>query len=136
MILADTSAWVEYDRATGSAVDRRLAALIADERPLAVTEPVVMEVLAGARDDRREADLRRLLMRFDLLRFDAVADFDAAARIYRRCRKVGVTPRGMIDCMILAVAWRSSATVLASDADVDRVARVIGVELDEASLRT
>jgi predicted nucleic acid-binding protein len=136
VILADTSAWVEYDRATGSAVDRRLAALIADERPLAVTEPVVMEVLAGARDDRREADLRRLLMRFDLLRFDAVADFDAAARIYRRCRKVGVTPRGMIDCMIMAVAWRSSATVLASDADVDRVARVIGVELDEASLRT
>ena len=136
MILADTSAWVEYDRATGSAVDRRLASLIADEGPLAVTEPVVMEVLAGARDDRREADLRRLLMRFDLLRFDAAADFDAAARIYRRCRGAGITPRGMIDCMISAVAWRSSATVLASDADLDRVARVIGVELDEASRRT
>lgn len=135
MILADTSAWVEYDRATGSTVDRRLAALIADEGPLAVTEPVVMEVLAGARDDRSEADLRRLLMRFDLLRFDAAADFDAAARIYRRCRRLGVTPRGMIDCIITAVAWRSSATVLAADADFDRVARVIGVELDEASLR-
>ena len=135
MILADTSAWVEYDRATGSTVDRRLAALIADEGPLAVTEPVVMEVLAGARDDRSEADLRRLLMRFDLLRFDSAADFDAAARIYRRCRRLGVTPRGMIDCMITAVAWRSSATVLAADADFGRVARVIGVELDEASLR-
>jgi predicted nucleic acid-binding protein len=48
MILADTSAWVEYDRATGSAVDTRLTRLIADEEPLAVTEPVIMEVLAGA----------------------------------------------------------------------------------------
>jgi len=28
MILADTSAWVEYDRATGSAVDRRLTELL------------------------------------------------------------------------------------------------------------
>lgn len=135
MILADTSAWVEYDRATGSLADRRLADLIAGEGALAVTEPVVMEVLAGARDDRREADLRRLLLRFDLLRFDATADFDAAARIYRRCRRAGVTPRGMIDCMIAAVAWRSGAAVLAWDADLDRVARLIGIEVDGASLR-
>ena len=136
MILADTSAWVEYDRATGSAVDQRVTALITTDGPLAVTEPVVMEVLAGARSDQREADLRRLLLRFDLLGFDAAADFDAATRIYRRCRSAGVTPRGMIDCMILAVAWRRDAAVLARDADVARVAQVIGVELDEASLRT
>lgn len=135
MILADTSAWVEYDRATGSAADRRLADLITTDGPLAVTEPVTMEVLAGARDDRRQADLRRLLLRFDLLRFDATADFDAAARIYRRCRGAGVTPRGMIDCMIAAVAWRSGASLLAWDADLDRVAQVVGVELDDASLR-
>ena len=44
MILADTSAWVEYDRATGSAADRRVAALIDAGGPLATTEPVVMEV--------------------------------------------------------------------------------------------
>jgi len=97
MILADTSAWVEYDRATGSAVDRRLTDLIADGGPLAVTEPVVMEVLAGARSDARENDLRRLLLRFELAAVDPTADFEAAARIYRRCRRTGVTPRGLID---------------------------------------
>ena len=135
MILTDTSAWVEYDRGTNSSVDRRLTALIENDGPVAVTQPVVMEVLAGARDDRREADLRRLLERFELLSFDAVADFDGAARIYRRCRAAGVTPRGMVDCMIASVAWRREATLLAHDADMDRVARVIGIELDEASLR-
>jgi predicted nucleic acid-binding protein len=135
VILADTSAWVEYDRATGSSVDRRLAALIESAGPVAVTQPVVMEVLAGARDDRRESDLQRLLLRFELLSFDAVADFDGAVRIYRRCRAAGVTPRGMVDCMIASVAWRREAAVLAHDADMDRVARVIGIELDEASLR-
>src|SRR5207237_9293099 len=80
VILADTSAWVEYDRATGSAVDRRLSALIATESPVAVTEPVMMEVLAGAQSDDRESDLRRLLLRFHLIRFDVVADFDGAVR--------------------------------------------------------
>lgn len=135
MILADTSAWIEYDRATGSAVDKRLTELIATDGPIAVTEPVIMEVLAGARDDRRESDLRELLMRFELLRFEGVADFDGAVRVYRRCRATGVTPRGMVDCMIAAVALRHGATVLSHDSDFDRVSKVIGIELDEASLR-
>jgi len=135
VILADTSAWVEYDRATGSTVDRRLTALIAAGGPVAVTEPIIMEVLAGARNDQRESDLRRLLLRFELLRFDVVADFDGAARLYRRCRRVGVTPRGMVDCMIAAVALRWGATLLAHDADMDRLAGATGIALDEASLR-
>jgi predicted nucleic acid-binding protein len=134
VILADTSAWVEYDRGTGGPVDKRVAELIEGNGGLAVTEPVVMEVLAGARDDRREFDLRRLLLRFELLPFDPASDFDGAVRIYRRCRGMGVAPRGMLDCMIAAVAWRREATLLAHDADLARVAGVIGVELDAASL--
>ncbi len=135
MILADTSAWVEYDRATGSAPDHRLKELIETGASVAVTEPIVMEVLSGARDDRREEQLRRLLDSVELLSFDVVTDFDGAVRIYRRCRAAGVTPRGMIDCMIAAVAWRQRAALLAHDADMDRVARVMDLELDDASLR-
>lgn len=136
MILADTSAaWIEYDRATGSTVDKRVAALIAAGGPLAVTEPVMMEVLAGARTQAREDDLRRLLLRFELLHFDPVTDFDAAARIYRRCRQAGITPRGLLDCTIAAVAWRRNAALLSYDVDLDRLAGVIGLKLDEASLR-
>ena len=113
MILADTSAWVEYDRASNSPVDQRLSELITDDGPLATTEPVVMEVVAGARTDDREADLRRLLLRFHLLQLDPTADFDGATTIYRQCRRVGVTPRGLIDCMIASVAQRHGATLLA-----------------------
>ena len=133
MILVDTSAWVEYDRATNSRVDKRLTEFIASDGQIGVTEPVVMEVLAGARSDEREGELRRLLLRFALLRFDAAVDFDAAARIYRACRRAGITPRGMVDCMIASVAQRHQATLLAQDADLARVAGVIGVPLDTAS---
>lgn len=133
MILVDTSAWVEYDRATGSPVDRRLTQLITDKASIAITEPVIMEVTAGARSDEREPDLRRLLRRFDLLRFDAAVDFDAAARLYRACRRAGVTPRGMVDCMIASVAARHGATLLTVDTDLVRVAGVLGIDLDEAT---
>ena len=134
MILADTSAWVEYDRATGSPVDRRLEALIRNDGPVAVTEPVIMEVVARARTDARETDLRRLLQRFVLLGFDAAIDFDAASRIYRSCHKAGITPRGMVDCMIASVAHRHEANLLSADADLSRVAHIIGVVMDDASL--
>lgn len=136
MILADTSAWVEYDRASDSAVDRRMTELIGDDGPLAYTEPVVTEVLAGARNDTRERDLRRLLLRYHLLPFESAVDFSAAARVYRNCRKAGVTPRGLLDCVIAAVAWRHHATLLSYDADLFRVAEVMDIPLDEASLRT
>jgi hypothetical protein len=134
VILADTSAWVEYDRGTGSPVDRRLTELIAAGDELAVTEPVAMEVLAGARDEASAADLRRLLLRFHLLRFDSVVDFEGAATIYRRCRRSGITPRGMVDCMIAAVAWRTRASLLAHDADLNRIAAVVEIDLDPDSL--
>lgn len=130
MILVDTSAWVEFDRATGSGVDEQLTHLIATTDDVAVTEPVIMEVLAGARTDRREHDLRRLMQRFTLLRFEPAIDFDAATRIYRICRRSGVTPRGVVDCMIAAVALRHGASVLAADTDLTRVGEIIGVTVE------
>lgn len=130
MILADTSAWVEFDRATGSAVDRRMLELIEGEGPLAVTEPVIMEVLAGARSDAQERDLARLLSRFVLLTVEPATDFAAAARIYRRCRAVGVTPRGLNDCLIAQVARRTDATLLAADVDLECIATVVGVQIE------
>lgn len=132
MILVDTSAWVEFDRATASPIDTRVTELIATTDDVAVSEPIIMEVLAGARDDRRERDLRRLMDRFTLLRFDAPVDVDGATRIYRACRHAGVTPRGMVDCMIAAVALRSGASLLTADSDLEQVARVMRIELDTA----
>ena len=135
MILVDTSAWVEFDRATRSAVHLRLRELIEQEAPVAVAEPIVMEVAIGAKSERRERELRGLMARFTLLGFDPGVDFDGAARIYRRCRAAGVTPRGLIDCMIASVAQRHRAALLAHDADLARIADVMALELDPATLR-
>jgi hypothetical protein len=99
---------------------------------VAVTEPVIMEVLAGAKDDARERDLRRLMQRFTLLRLDATTDFDGAVRVYRTCRRAGVTPRGMVDCLIAAVAARHEVALLTADVDLVRVAEVVGLRIDAA----
>lgn len=133
MILADTSAWVDLLRDTRTDADLRLGELIETGGELVTTEPVILEVLVGARNDHEEARLRRLMQAFPLVPFDAASDFEGALRIYRRCRERGVTPRSLIDCMIAAVAMRARASVLASDADFARIASVVALELDPAT---
>lgn len=130
MILADPSAWVEYDRATGSATDQAITALITEGGGnLAVTEPVLMEVLAGAKDETRHSELERLLKSFQWLRADPVADFAGAAKAYRACRAGGVTPRGLIDCMIASIAIRTGAELLAADQDFADMARILPLQM-------
>lgn len=116
MILVDTSAWVEFLRDTRSSVCAEVDRLLGEE--LAVTGPVVMEVLAGARDDRHLHDLRGLVGRATLLHCRPV-DFGAAASMYRTCRQRGRTVRKTIDCLIAAIAVRHSVPLLHADKDFD-----------------
>ena len=123
MILADTSAWVEYLRATGSPMHLRLRDLIAGDGELATTEVVTMELLAGAAAQDEVVRLRRLLLRFQLLPVEGLADYEAAADLYRRCRGGGETLRKLTDGLIAVVAIRHGAAVLHRDHDFDVIAR-------------
>ncbi|NJL30865.1 MAG: PIN domain nuclease [Phycisphaerales bacterium] len=49
----------------------------------------------------------------------------AAADIYRRCRKAGITPRSSIDCLIVQIALESEAGLLHADRDYLRIAQVV-----------
>ncbi len=41
---------------------------------------------------------------------------------------------GIVDCLIASVALRNEATLLSQDVDLSRVTKVVGIELDQASL--
>ena len=120
MILVDTSAWVEFLRDTGSPVCERVDALL--ESDVAVCDPVRMEVLAGARDERHLHELRRLLARATSIP-TVPTDYEDAAAWYRTCRRNGDTVRRLVDCLIAAVAIRADVALLHADADFDALAR-------------
>ena len=132
MILPDSSAWIEYLRATESDIDLRLTRLVDTRTALATTEVVVMEVLAGARDDRHLAELRDLLARCQPLNLAGVGDFEEAASLYRTCRRAGETVRKMVDCVIAAVAIRNQASVLHRDSDFEVLARHTPLHVEQA----
>jgi predicted nucleic acid-binding protein len=123
MILADTSAWIEFQRATGSGCDRRLAEALERDEPLATTGLVVLELLAGARDESHAHDLRRLLDRCSFLPLEEPSDEEAAAAVYRACRAAGETVRRLPDCLIAAVAIRTRCELLHQDGDFASIAR-------------
>lgn len=123
MILVDSSAWIEFLRATGSAAHLRLRSALERGADLAGTDVVVMEILAGARDDADRHRLRRLLYGLEFLGVEGPADYERAADLYRACRAGGETPRKLSDCLIAAVAIRNDATLLCEDSDFLAIAR-------------
>jgi predicted nucleic acid-binding protein len=123
MILVDTSAWIEFLRATGSPAHLRLRAALEAGTALAGTDVALMEILAGARDDADRDRLRRLVFGLEFLAVEGPADYEQAAELYRLCRRGGETPRKLSDCLIAAVAIRTGAELLAADADFEAIAR-------------
>jgi hypothetical protein len=125
MILVDTSAWIEYLRATGSPAAVEVRRLLSDRAAeVAMCEPIAMEILSGAVDDARHAKLEQLVNGLPSLSVDNAIDFRAAAGIYRAARRAGQTIRSLNDCLIAAVAIRHNARIIHRDADFDRIARM------------
>ena len=129
MILVDTSAWVEFLRATGSPTHQELRKLIQKDAVLLTTDVVIMELGAGAQNENRASELRRFLLGFEHTPVRGLADFEAAAAIYRDCRRRGFTPRALNDCLIAAIAIREQCEVLHHDRAFEGIARCSGLRL-------
>ena len=133
MLIADSSAWVEYLRRTESPADLALDAAVARDE-VVVPELVKAELLVGARSNDELRALQRMLEHFDVLLLAPRDDLDQAVALHLQCRSVGVTPRGLIDCTIAAMAMRVGLPVLHHDRDFAALAPVAGVTQAPGSL--
>jgi len=127
--LIDTSAWVEYLRATGSETHLAVRRLLDADIEVQTTDVVVMEVVAGARDDGHLEQLRRLMARCRYVPVEGLGDYETAAALYLQCRRAGSTVRALTDCLIAAVALRADLAVVHSDRDFDLLARHTGLKI-------
>src|SRR5690606_38524350 len=128
-VIADTSAWVEFLRGTGSPEHQRLRAEIEAGTELLVPELVVMEILVGATSESGSRRLRSMLHSFEVVPVAPLLDSELAASLQRRCRATGQTIRSLIDCMIAATAIRLGEPVLHRDRDFHTLADVSELQL-------
>jgi predicted nucleic acid-binding protein len=128
-LLLDTSVWVEYLRDTGSPASAEVARLLHEDlEQVATTPPVVMELLAGATDDAALLALEQLAAGLPALAVDPALDFASAAAVHRAARRRGRTVRGLLDCLLAAIAARHDAVVVHRDADLALACAVVGVQ--------
>lgn len=130
MILVDSSVWIAFLRGTGGAAAARLEGLISSDRELAITEPVIMELLAGAVAPRERARVEALVNGLPLIPIDPVGDFRDAADLYRASATNGHPIRSMTDCLIAAVAIRRGLPLLQQDRDFAFLAEVAPLHLE------
>jgi predicted nucleic acid-binding protein len=130
VIVVDSSAWIEFLRRSGSRVHLRLRDLIRARVELAVTEVVMMEVLAGALSPAETRQLRDRLHAYPLLSLGGLAGWEAAAELYRTCRGAGEQIRKMTDCLVAVPTIEAGATLLHADLDFEVLARHTPLRLE------
>lgn len=122
VILVDSSAWFAHLRQSPGPTAAGMLELIETGPELAITEPISMELLAGADTDPRAEVIDRLVNGLVLLSVDRQLDFHQAAMIFRAVRRTGRTPHSMVDCLIAAIATRHDVELAHNDADFDAIA--------------
>jgi hypothetical protein len=124
-MIADTSAWIEMLRATGSPVDQRLQQVLRKGQKLLMPDVVYQEVLQGCANAQQ---FMRLQAQLDLVPAfmpdDARETARQAAILYARCRWQGITIRSPNDCLIAACAIEAEEPLLHADRDFERMAAI------------
>lgn len=128
-VLADSSAWIEYLRKTGSVVNRAVKERLAADKPMATTDVVVMELLSGAGDAKTRSQIWGLMNYCIMLPVRPLFDYETAADLYVRCRKNGFTPSNTNDLLVASVAIGKKVPVLAYDKDFEQIAAVSSLKL-------
>ena len=75
LVIVDTSAWVEYLRATQSPTHHTLRSALVSDAPIATPAPVLMELLAGCITEESALDIQQLLARYEILAVEGLAHF-------------------------------------------------------------
>ena len=117
MLLVDSSVWIDWLRGAATNAVRFVQAREAFEE-IALTQMIYLEVLQGISSDRQYAQCQRVLGAQTMLQpLDVLETFEAAALLYRKARKKGLTIRKSTDCLIAAIALEQGAMLVHNDRD-------------------
>ena len=124
MIVVDTTVWIDFLEARGTAFDLHLTDLLERDAPIALVDIVYCEVLQGIRNEDTFQLTRVSLLAPPILRARGLETFETAANLYRMARRRGLTIRRTVDCLIASTCLEAGAEIYHNDRDFDALARV------------
>jgi predicted nucleic acid-binding protein len=121
VVLVDTSVWIEVFRKSPRV---QLESLV-DFDEIVTCLPVIQEVLQGFTAEPAFLRARESMLALPIVESPLGHDvFLQAVDLYRSGRRLGLTIRSSVDCLIGACAIRHQLEVLHCDRDYDAIARV------------
>ena len=121
MILVDTSVWIEVFRRSRP-LDLET---VADLDEIATCLPVIQEVLQGFANEHAFRTAREAMLALPCVESPlSEAVVLEAVALYRSARRVGLTVRSSVDCLVAACALRHDLEVLHHDRDYAVLAEV------------
>jgi predicted nucleic acid-binding protein len=136
LILIDTSAFIEFLNRTGSPFDREIESLISNNEETAIADIVLTEVLQGIKDDKEYAEIRKSLLSFPVYSLKSIDSYVAAADIYRKCRKKGVTIKNTVDLLIAQIALENDLILLHNDNDFESIASASNIKIHKTGSKS
>ena len=116
--MLDTSAWIEFLRATSSRADVELQQAFLKSSAIWIPEVVYREVLQGARGVPHFMQLQTALDELSLyVSPDPFELARSASLLHARCRWQGITLRSPSDCLVAACAIEADMPLLHADRD-------------------
>jgi predicted nucleic acid-binding protein len=95
-----------------------------NQRLICLTECIYLEVLQGAKTEKNAAQLQRDLSKLPIYAPHGLDTYTHAAQLYRDARRMGLTVRSTIDCLIAAQAIENRCVLVHSDRDFFALQRV------------
>ena len=126
MYLVDTSVWIDYFREKNNSAVEKFHYLLDRNIPFGLNGTIYQEILQGAGDER---DYKQLKEYLESQRFyhpkNILKSHEAAAMLFLRCRKKGITIRSSIDCYIAQTAIEHKLLLLHNDKDFEKMHSVV-----------
>ena len=126
MIMVDSSVWIDF---LGDEITPEVAelALHIKHGKVLMGDLVLAEVLQGIRSDREFRMVRRSLTALDVSRLVDPAIAVKSAQNYRFLRKLGITVRKTVDCLIATWCIENDIPLLHSDKDFEPFEQHLGL---------
>ncbi len=128
MILVDTTVWIDFFAARSLLHVVALETIIKRRENICICGIILAEVLQGIRQDTEFRKTRDLINTLILLPMPYTV-FLRSADIYRKLRKIGITIRKPLDCMIASVAIENDILLLHNDKDFQPIEKHCGLKV-------
>jgi predicted nucleic acid-binding protein len=128
MIVADTSAWIDYVKGV-EALHTNILDYELEHSRIITGDIIIAEFLQGFREDQDYDTAKRLMESLEYCDFLGKDNAIQAAQNYRRLRKNGITVRKTINVIIATFCIENGFELIHNDRDFDPMEEYLGLRV-------